>query len=93
MLGLKKLDLGSISEYFDKRSKRSAKKKDLLKSRVDQVLHGDHEHYFSKQEYQANKHSARCKICGILLSEYLAEVRLKERVAQLQSGRPAEKED
>ena len=87
MLGLNKLDLSSFSEYFDKRNKRAAKKKDLLKSKVDQVLHGEHEHYFSKKEYQANKHSARCKICGMLLSEYLAEERLKEKVNQLKSQR------
>ena len=85
MFGLGKIDLSSVSEYFESRSKRASKKKDLYKSKVDQVLHGEHEHYFSKQEMHTNKNGARCKVCGLLLSEYIAEQQLKEKISALQS--------
>ena len=60
-------------------------KKDLFKSKIDHVLHVEHEHYFSKKEVlnfrkKKNKSSKsitepRCLICGLRLSQYRAEKR------------------
>ena len=83
MPGLSKLDMSSFSEYLDKKSKRAGKKKALLRSRVQQAFSGHHEHYFSKKDYVTDRNAARCKICGKLLSEYVAEEQLKKKVSLL----------
>jgi hypothetical protein len=75
--------MSSFSDYLDKKSKRAGKKKVLLRSKVQQAFTGDHEHYFSKKDYAKDRNAARCKVCGKLLSEYVAEEQLKKKVSQL----------
>ncbi|MFV1975919.1 MAG: hypothetical protein ACC651_09235 [Candidatus Scalindua sp.] len=86
MFGRNTGDSSTISEYFEKKSKLLQKKKSIFLSKVDQVLHGKHEHYFSKRDVQADGKIARCKICGILLSEFKVQQKVRDSSPLLKSS-------
>ena len=45
----------------------------LFYSKVAYSLYSDHEHYFSKSDLLVSGIDTRCKVCGILISEYRAQ--------------------
>ena len=77
MFGRTKKDSVSMSEYFEKKSRQIKKNKTLFRSKIEYALRGEHQHYFNKQEVLALNQNARCKICGMLLSEF----RLQQKMA------------
>jgi len=76
MFGRTSDEYSTISEFFEKKSKQLIKKKAILFSKVDQALHGEHEHYFSKRDVKAKSKTARCRICGILLSDFKVQQKI-----------------
>jgi hypothetical protein len=40
---------------------------------VDYALRGDHRHYFSKEDLKNPAATPRCKVCGMLLTEFKVE--------------------
>jgi hypothetical protein len=76
MFGRSKKEHSSISEYFLKKSRLLMKKKSIFRSRIEYAIRGEHQHYFNKQEVLTLNQNARCKICGMLLSEF----RLKQKM-------------
>lgn len=59
------------------------RKKKLYKSKIDHALHARHMHYFSKHEVMEFRNNnslksiidPRCVVCGLRLTQYLAEKR------------------
>ena len=59
------------------------RKKKLYKSKIDHALHTKHMHYFSKHEVMEFRNNnslksiidPRCVVCGLRLTQYLAEKR------------------
>jgi phage FluMu protein Com len=67
-----------VSEFFDKKSRQIQKKNKIFRSKVNQALHGEHRHYFSKQDVSALGQNARCKVCDMLLSEFRVQRRIED---------------
>lgn len=86
MFGRNTDEFSTISEFIEKKNKLLHKKKKIIFSKVDQVLHGKHEHYFNKRDIQADIKIARCKICGILLSEFKVQQKIKDSSPLLKSA-------
>ena len=57
MFGLKNKEhsTSSISEFIDKKSQLIKKKNRILRSKINYALHGQHKHYFSKQDVLSQK--------------------------------------
>jgi hypothetical protein len=66
----------SISEYIDKKSQLIKKKNRIFRSKINYALHGQHKHYFSKQDVLSQKENAQCKVCKMTLSEYRVQKRI-----------------
>lgn len=77
MFGRTKKNSVTISEYFEKKSRQIRKNKTLFRSKIEYALRREHQHYFNKQEVLTLNQNARCKICGMLLSEF----RLQQKMA------------
>ena len=73
MFGRNDNEFSTVSEFIEKKSKSLQRKKDIFFSKVDHVLHGEHEHQFSKQDAMKLDKNTRCKVCGILLSEFIVQ--------------------
>jgi len=59
----KNREQSSFSEFVEQKTR-------LFQSKVVYALNGNHEHYFSKKDVLNGNIDTRCKVCGILLSEY-----------------------
>ena len=77
MFGRNDNEFSTVSEFIEKKSKSLQNKKDIFFSKVEQVLHGEHEHRFSKQDVLKMDKNARCKVCGMLLSEFIVQHKRK----------------
>ncbi|MFW2438563.1 MAG: hypothetical protein ACN4GR_04255 [Arenicellales bacterium] len=67
----KNREQSSISEFVEQKTR-------LFQSKVVYALNGEHEHYFSKKDVLNGNFDTRCKVCGILLSEYRTEKRFEK---------------
>ncbi len=76
MFRLNNNEISMISDFIEKKSKLLHKKSDLFFSKIDQVIHGQHEHYFSKQDVLTENQNARCMVCGMLLSEFKVQQKI-----------------
>lgn len=85
MFGRNNNELSTVSEYIDKKSRLILKKKEIFRARIDYALHGEHQHYFSKQDVYTSNQNARCKICGLLLSEFKVQKRIENWSSHLKS--------
>lgn len=84
-------EFSTISEFIEKKGKLLHKKKSILRAKIDQALNGKHEHFFHRHEVMAKNENARCKVCGMLLSEYKTEQKIKKLSPRLRSkNNPAE---
>lgn len=63
----------STTEQSSSLTQRVGKKAKIFRSKVDCALRGDHRHYFSKADLNNPAAIPRCKVCGMLLSEYKVE--------------------
>ena len=79
MFGRSNQDFSTVSDFIEKKSKSLQNKKDIFFSRVEQVLHGEHEHQFSKKDAMNMDKNARCKVCGMLLSEFIVQHNMDNR--------------
>ncbi|MCK5360060.1 MAG: hypothetical protein KAJ95_05505 [Gammaproteobacteria bacterium] len=61
----------SISVFVEKKTR-------MLKSKVDYALHGEHTHYFSKKESLDPTSNPKCKVCGLLLSDYKVQKKFEK---------------
>ncbi|MFV1976946.1 MAG: hypothetical protein ACC651_14460 [Candidatus Scalindua sp.] len=86
MFGRNTEEFSTISDFFEKNNKNFHKKKKIFYSKVDQTLNGKDEHYFNKRDIQADIKIARCKICGILLSEFKVQQKIKDSSPLLKSA-------
>ena len=71
-------------EKKDERSNFSAlivQEVKLFHSKVVYSLYGNHEHFFCKSELMNSGIDSRCKVCGILISEYRAQRKLESKNA------------
>ena len=76
MFGRNGKETTTVSEYIEKKSRQIQKKKQIIRSKINYALHGDHKHYYSKQDVHENNENARCKVCGMLLSEFRVQKRI-----------------
>ena len=76
MFGRNDKDTNTVSEYIEKKSRQIKKSKQIIRSKINYVLHGNHKHYYSKQDLLADNENARCKVCGMLLSEFRVQKRI-----------------
>ena len=63
MFGRRTKEQSSFSEFVEHKTR-------LFRSKVVYSLQQEHEHYFSKSQVLNRKIDPRCKVCGILLSEF-----------------------
>ena len=89
MFGRNNNEFSTISEFIEKKSKSLQNKKDIFFSKVEQVIHGKHEHRFSKQDVLKMDKNARCKVCGMLLSEFIVQHKMDNFSPFLQPKRKA----
>ncbi len=55
----------------------------LFHSKVMYALYREHEHYFSKGDVLNSGIGTRCKVCGILLSEYRTQKKFEKNAVIL----------
>ena len=67
----KNKEQSNFSEYIEQKTR-------LFHSKVVYALNREHEHYFSKRDALDSGIDARCKVCGMLLSEYRTQKRFEE---------------
>ena len=67
----KNREQSSFSEFVEQKTR-------LFQSKVVYALNGNHEHYFSKKDVLNGNIDTRCKVCGILLSEYRTQKRFEK---------------
>jgi phage FluMu protein Com len=67
----------TVSEFFDRKTEQLKQRKRILMSRIDHIVRGQHKHYFSKQDLLTKNHNARCKVCGMLLSEFRVQRKME----------------
>lgn len=73
-----------ILEKNDERSYFKAfivQKAKLFHSKVAYSLYVKHEHFFSKSDLMNSGIDTRCKVCGILMSEYRAQKKCEKKNA------------
>jgi len=63
MFSRKPKEQSNFSVFIEQKTK-------LFHSKVVYALRREHEHYYSKSEVLNRNIDPRCKVCGILLSEY-----------------------
>lgn len=63
----------STTEQSSSLTQRVGKKAKIFRSMVDYALRGDHRHYFSKEDLKNPAATPRCKVCGMLLTEFKVE--------------------
>ena len=63
MFGRRTYEQYSFSKFVEHKTR-------LIRSKAVYALHREHKHYFSKSEVFNPNIDARCKVCGILLSEF-----------------------
>ena len=63
MFSRKPKEQSHFSEFIEQKTK-------LFHSKVVHALHREHEHYFSKNDVINRDIDPRCKVCGMLLSEF-----------------------
>ena len=63
----------STNEQSSSLSQRVGKKAKMFRSKMDYALRGNHRHYFSKADLNNPAATPRCKVCGMLLSEFKVE--------------------
>ena len=63
MFSRKEKEQSNFSEFIEQKTK-------LFHSKVIYALHREHEHFYSKSEVLSRDIDPRCKVCGMLLSEY-----------------------
>jgi hypothetical protein len=73
MFGRSNQDFSTISDFIEKKSKSLQNKREIISSKLEQVFHGKHEHRFSKKDALKMNKNARCKVCGMLLSEFIVQ--------------------
>lgn len=66
----------NISEYIDRKSRLIKKKNRIIRSKINQAIHGQHKHCFSKQDVLLQKEDAQCKVCKISLAEYRVQKKI-----------------
>jgi len=96
MFGRSKESSSVVSEFFEKKSKQMQKKKKIFRSKINFALRGEHRHYFSKKDLQTQGKNCRCKVCGILLSEFRVERRIEDwspNLKPIHKNEQAEKND
>ena len=69
--GNKNMEHSNFSEFIEQKTR-------LFHSKVVYALHGEHEHFFSKRDVLNSSIGTRCKVCGILLSEYRTQKRFEK---------------
>ena len=93
MFGRNNNETTTVSEYIEKKSRQIQKKKKFIRSKINYALSGDHKHYYSKQDVLANNENARCKVCGMLLSEFRVQKRIDNWSPHLKPIRKATPEE
>ncbi len=73
----------SISMFVEKKTR-------MLKSKVDFALHGQHKHYFSKQESLDPEIDPACKVCGMLLSDLKVQKKFEALQNEISSRKKKE---
>lgn len=63
MFGRRTYEQNSFSKLVEHKTR-------LIRSKAVYALHREHKHYFSKSEVFNPNIDPRCKVCGILLSEF-----------------------
>ena len=63
MFTRKDKEQSNFSEFIEQKTR-------LFHSKVVYALHREHEHFYSKSEVLNRDIDPRCKVCGMLLSEY-----------------------
>lgn len=63
MFSRKEKEQSNFSEFIEQKTR-------LFHSKVVYALHREHEHFYSKSEVLNRDIDPRCKVCGMLLSEY-----------------------
>jgi len=72
MLSRKKnREQSNFSEFIEQKTR-------MFHSKVMYALYREHEHFFSKRDVLNGNIVTRCKVCGILLSEYRAQKRFEK---------------
>ena len=67
----KNREQSNFSEFIEQKTR-------MFHSKVTHVLNREHEHYFSKRDVLNSEIGTRCKVCGILLSEYRAQRKIEK---------------
>ena len=73
----KELSASTISDYIDKKNRLIKKKNRIIRSKINHVIHGQHKHYFSKQDVLLQKEDAKCKICKMSLGDYRVQKKIE----------------
>lgn len=55
----------------------------LIRSKAVYAMHREHKHYFSKSEVFNRNIDPRCKVCGILLSEFRTSKKFEKHNASI----------
>ena len=71
MFGRRTKEQSNFSEFVEHKTR-------LFRSKVVYALQREHEHYYSKSEVSNRSIDPRCKVCGILLSEFRTSKKFEE---------------
>ena len=77
MFNRKPKDQSNFSEFIEQKTR-------LFHSKVVYALHREHEHFYSKSEVLNRDIDPRCKVCGMLLSEYRTMKRFEKLNAPIE---------
>jgi len=72
------------TEQSSSMTQRVGKKAKMFRSKLDYALRGNHRHYFSKADLSDPSATPRCKVCGMLLSEFKVERKYAELHEKIQ---------
>lgn len=70
----KNREQSNFSEFIEQKTR-------MFHSKVVYALNREHEHFFSKRDVLNGDIDTRCKVCGILLSEYRVQKRFEKKNA------------
>lgn len=90
MFGRNNSESSSISEYFGKKGKQLRKKNAIAMAKIEQAFRGRHQHYFSKQDVLSKHENARCKVCKMLLSEFIVQKKMENWTPHLKPVRTSQ---
>jgi hypothetical protein len=71
MFSRKSKEQSNFSEFIEQKTR-------LFHSKVVYALNREHEHYYSKNEVLNRSIDPRCKVCGMLLSEFRTTKRFEK---------------